>query len=208
MKNPWETIPLEEYETHMQLQSVKQLQALNAFMKEQFVSCPAKTVAVLGVAGGNGLEHALNAIFSKVYAIDINHAYLKQCAKRFPEPVFEFIRADLTDPAVLLPKAELLIANLLIEYIGYNRFCDVVQKISPRFISCVIQHNANDRFVSDSPYLHSFDGLESVHRTINKRELNEALAQIGYRCVAQEVRTMPNGTSLIRQDHELTEKTP
>ena len=35
MKNPWEAISLEVYEQHMQLDSVRQLQTLNALMKQQ-----------------------------------------------------------------------------------------------------------------------------------------------------------------------------
>ena len=41
----------------MQLDSVKQLQTLNFIMKAQFGEYPVTTAMVLGVAGGNGLEH-------------------------------------------------------------------------------------------------------------------------------------------------------
>ncbi len=36
MKNPWEEIPLDAYESHMKLDSVMQLQAMNEMMKGQF----------------------------------------------------------------------------------------------------------------------------------------------------------------------------
>ena len=35
MKNPWETIKLDDYENHMKLASVSQLQAMNQMMKGQ-----------------------------------------------------------------------------------------------------------------------------------------------------------------------------
>lgn len=57
MSNPWEKINLSDYENHMKLQSVMQLQALNEMMKEQFSAYQVRTVMVLGAAGGNGLEH-------------------------------------------------------------------------------------------------------------------------------------------------------
>ena len=57
MKNPWEEIDLEIYESHMRLDSVMQLQAMNAIMKKQLEAYPAATAMILGVAGGNGLEH-------------------------------------------------------------------------------------------------------------------------------------------------------
>ena len=55
MKNLWEEIHLNDYENHMRLDSIMQLQTLNATMKKQFYQYPAKTIMVLGVAGGNGL---------------------------------------------------------------------------------------------------------------------------------------------------------
>ena len=57
MSNPWEEISLDDYEKHMSLDSVRQLQALDSIMKKQFAAYPVETAAVLGVAGGNGLEH-------------------------------------------------------------------------------------------------------------------------------------------------------
>ena len=36
MNNPWEEIKLDDYEKHMSLDSVKQLQTINKMMKEQF----------------------------------------------------------------------------------------------------------------------------------------------------------------------------
>lgn len=57
MSNPWEEISLSDYENHMSLDSVRQLQAMNSIMKKQFEGYPVKTAMVLGIAGGNGLEH-------------------------------------------------------------------------------------------------------------------------------------------------------
>lgn len=36
MKNPWEEIALNDYESHMKLDQVMQLQTMNRMMKEQF----------------------------------------------------------------------------------------------------------------------------------------------------------------------------
>lgn len=51
MENPWKEIGLDDYEAHMGLDSVSQLQAMNRMMKEQFSACPAASVMILGVAG-------------------------------------------------------------------------------------------------------------------------------------------------------------
>ena len=62
MKNPWEEISLDDYEKHMSLNSVMQLQTMNSIMKDQLEDYPVETAAVLGLAGGNGLENAYGSI--------------------------------------------------------------------------------------------------------------------------------------------------
>ena len=124
MKNPWEEINLEDYENHMKLDSVKQLQTLNFIMKAQFGEYPVATAMVLGVAGGNGLEHVDYGKYSTVYGVDINENYLEAVATRYAEKVgfgaLKLLKANLFSESEKLPQAELLIANLLIEYIGYD----------------------------------------------------------------------------------------
>ena len=139
--NPWVKIPLSAYESHMRQASVGQLQAVNALMAAQFALGPARTAMVLGVAGDNGLEHAAGHDFRKVYGVDVNRDYLRTCEVRYPDlnGTLECICADLADAAVVLPRAELLIANLLIEYIGCECFRRIVRQVCPHCISCVIQ---------------------------------------------------------------------
>lgn len=202
IKNPWETIPLSDYENHMQLDSVMQLQAMNRMMKRQFSSCAAKSAMVLGVAGGNGLEHAASCGFEQVYGVDINREYLPRCRKRYPDlnGVLECVCADLTSPDTILPYADLLIANLLIEYIGYDCFCRTVAQVHPQFVSCIIQINTDDSFVSDSPYLHVFDGLESVHHQMSEDELTAAMQAVGYHLSGTTEEALPNGKKLVQMD--------
>ena len=66
MGNPWEEIDLDDYEKHMGLDSVFQLQTMNQMMKEQFYAYPVQSVMILGIAGGNGLEHINKQTFEKV----------------------------------------------------------------------------------------------------------------------------------------------
>lgn len=57
MVNPWVEILLDDYENHMRLGSVMQLQTMNQMMKSQLEDYPVSSAMILGVAGGNGLEH-------------------------------------------------------------------------------------------------------------------------------------------------------
>lgn len=98
MNNPWKEIKLSDYENHMQLETVMQLQALNEMMKSQFEIEKATSIMILGVAGGNGLEHINSLRVEKVYGIDINEDYLKECRQRYKElnVIAEYICEDLT----------------------------------------------------------------------------------------------------------------
>ena len=199
MDNPWKAIPLSTYESHMRLSSVLQLQTMNAAMRSQFTAFPASSVMILGVAGGNGLEHIPNGKFQKVYAVDVNPLYLEETARRYPG-VAECVLADLRDAAAPLPEAELVIANLLVEYIGCPCFRRVLDRVKARFASCLLQVDLPGRWVSDSPYLHAFDGLDAVHRPIEERALTESLP--AFRPLGRREYPLPNGKKLLRLDFQ------
>ncbi len=203
MSNPWEEISLSDYENHMSLESVNQLQTMNSIMKKQFSDYPVKTAMVLGIAGGNGLEHVSSDKFEKVYGIDINEGYLKTVEERYKglAGILECLSIDLITEPEKLPHAELVIANLLIEYIGYEAFQKAVQKIDPEYVSCVIQINTDEaQWVSDSPYLHAFDRLDEVHCQMEENALITAMEKSDYRIILNESEPLPNGKALQRID--------
>lgn len=202
MSNPWEEISLSDYENHMSLESVYQLQSLNKMMREQFEAYDIDTVMILGIAGGNGLEHIRREKISRVYGVDVNRDYLALCKERYAElgNIFEPICADLLDDNLCLPCADLLIANLLIEYIGYDCFTRVVEMVNPKYVSCVIQINTGESFVSDSPYIHAFDCLEAVHHQMEALALTTAMSGIDYRLEFTSEELLPNGKKLVRLD--------
>lgn len=175
---------------------------MNEMMARQFTLCKTDTVMILGIAGGNGLEHIKPHDFRKIYGVDINRDYLHECNGRYPELAgeLECICADLTDGDTTLPHANLLIANLLIEYIGYECFQRTVSQVRPIVVSCIIQINTDDRFVSDSPYLHVFDGLDSVHHHMSEYGLEKAMESLNYRLTDKTERPLPNSKKLVEMD--------
>lgn len=202
MKNPWEEISLTDYESHMMLDSVMQLQAMNEMMKGQFDTYPVSSIMILGIAGGNGLEHIQKDKFKKVYGIDINSSYLQTVVQRYQElnGLLECLCIDLIDGTKKLPEADMVIANLLIEYIGYECFKRVIRQVNPEYVSCIIQINMEDNWVSDSPYLHVFDGLEQVHHQMEDNILENEMFEIGYHAIQTLEHMLPNGKKLVQID--------
>lgn len=156
---------------------------------------------VLGMAGGNGLEHIRDSRLLTVYAVDVNADYLNETKKRFLDlkDKLEYLCLDLQDTSNVLPRADMIIANLLIEYIGYACFQRVVKAVSPRYVSCAIQINSDDTFVSDSPYLHAFDDLEKIHHQIAEKSLTSSMQEIGYHQIQTSEYPLPNGVSTHRR---------
>lgn len=114
--------------------------------------------------------------------------------------ILECMRIDLIQESNKLPKAELLIANLLIEYVGYECFRKTVEQIQPKYVSCIIQINVDNSWVSDSPYIHVFDDLSKVHHQMEENLLIQTLKSIEYKLLGQMERLLPNGKKLVQMD--------
>lgn len=218
--NPWKKILLSDYENHMSLESVQQLQALNRIMKEQFYTYELLraephiyeelrgNIMILGVAGGNGLEHITPKYYEKIYGVDINAEYLTAVKERYDDlsGILECLEVDLITEYEKLPKSDYVIANLLVEYIGYKAFQHVIRQVEPEMISCVIQmnpktaENVKSEWVSDSPYLHAFDGLDEVHQQMEEDALWRCLKELGFDEVYAFNTPLPNGKYLLRID--------
>ncbi|MBR1772715.1 MAG: methyltransferase type 11 [Eubacterium sp.] len=189
----------------MSLDSVKQLQLMNRIMKSQFEDYPVDTVMILGIAGGNGLEHIDIKKYKKVYGVDINELYLQETQKRYSNlaDILQCLHLDIVCETEKLPQSQLLVANLLIEYIGYDAFVRAVNIINPEYISCVIQiNNDEEMWVSDSPYIHAFDGLDEIHHQMESDVLNEKMNSIGFKLILQDITELPNSKALVRQDYQ------
>ena len=195
MNNPWKDISLSDYERHMALDSVQQLQAMNQMMKGQLNQYYIQSAMILGVAGGNGLEHVDTEKLNKVYGVDITKKRYENISD-----TLECLCVDLISEAKKLPQVDMLIANLLIEYIGYECFKKVVTVTKPIYVSCIIQINVDDSFVSDSPYLHAFDGLETVHHQMAEQELQNSMNEIDYQLIQVLEHQLPNGKKLVQLD--------
>ncbi len=97
MSDPWLSIPLADYEGHMGADNVQQLSALSGLFKRALDVCLPDSVAILGIAGGNGLEHANPAIIKRIVGVDINPGYLDEVRRRFvTHPNLELHCVDLS----------------------------------------------------------------------------------------------------------------
>ncbi|WP_427005254.1 hypothetical protein [Pseudarthrobacter sp. H2] len=202
--HPWEGIDLAIYENHMSDAAVGQLQLLHQITGEQLTTYPSRSIGILGVAGGNGLDLIDPATTDAVFGYDINGQYLQACADRHNAtlgPRLHLVQASI-DRALDIAPVGLLIANLIVEYVGIEEFAAFaaanIHAIGT--LSCVTQLNEATGFVSPTQYAASFDGLGAISSDIDPLALVTAMGKAGFAHVLSLSYPLHNGKTLVRQD--------
>jgi hypothetical protein len=204
LNHPWQRIGLAVYERHMGDASVGQLQMLREITSEQLTAFPSRSIGVLGIAGGNGLDLIDPTLADAIYGFDINAEYLSACELRNRERFGDRLRLIETkiDRSTTIEPVDLLIANLIVEYIGLDEFAGFVaaNAASIGVLSCVIQRNGSAGFASTTGYAASFEPLASISSDIEPDALQASMSRVGLKALARHEYGLPNGKSLMRQD--------
>jgi len=205
-EHPWRGIDLDVYERHMADSRVGQLQRLRDITGEQLAAYPSRAVGVLGVAGGNGLDLIDPQSTDAVYGYDINPGYLDACEARYRDALGDRLHLIETsiDRSVRIEPVDLIIANLIVEYVGAEEFVAfaAANARSIGVLSCVIQRNDAAGFVSSTDHSSSFDGLASVSSDIDPEALTSAMSDAGFAALGRCECPLPNGKALVRQDFQ------
>ena len=72
MTPPRREIPISDYEAHMALPSIGQGQLLSTTLQQVVSAFRPRSLAVLGAAGGNGLDALDPVVVRRVVAVDFN----------------------------------------------------------------------------------------------------------------------------------------
>jgi hypothetical protein len=165
---------------------------------------PSRSIGILGIAGGNGLDLIDPATTDAVFGYDINGQYLQACADRHKAtlgPRLHLVQASI-DRALDIAPVGLLIANLIVEYVGIEEFAAFaaanIHAID--ILSCVTQLNEATGFVSPTQYAASFDGLGAISSDIDPLALVTAMEKAGFAHVLSLSYPLHNGKTLVRQD--------
>lgn len=194
--NPWLSIPLEDYEGHMGDAGVQQTPALAEFFRHALDRFHPKSVAVLGVAGGNGLEHIDPAVTKRVIGVDINQRYLDEVRRRFGALTgLELYCRDLGGSELDLPRVDLVHAAMIFEHAGLGRALDnALSIVAPSgTFSVVLQlPSASGPGVAQTSYS-SMQKVKENFALIDTAEFQRMLAQRGFRLIDTESRPLPGG---------------
>lgn len=187
---------------------VGQLQRLHDITREQLATYPSRSIGILGIAGGNGLDLIDPETTDALYGYDINPEYLAICDIRYRTDFGDRLHLVETniERSLTIEPVNLLIANLIIEYLGVEEFVAflLANVHSINVVSCVIQRNGGGGFVSLTDYASSFDSLSPISSDIDPERLTSAMSDAGFVALGGREYALPNGKSLLRRDFRIT----
>lgn len=183
-KNPWCAIPLSDYEAHMDLPTVGQSALIADEFAHLIASYEPSSAAVLGCAGGNGLDRAVGTTVRRLVAVDINPDYAETTHARFRERIvgLEVVVADVQSDIQAFQPVDLIFAALLFEYVDLQKTLQFVRRHcqSNRVFAALLQlPNAEIAEVTPSPYV-SLQELSTVMRLVSPVELRQRASDAGF----------------------------
>jgi len=196
MPNPWLSVPLADYEGHMSSAEVQQLAALSDLFAEALALCRPASVAVLGVAGGNGLDRIDAKLTQRVAGLDINPAYLEIVKERYPEaPGLELHCIDLAEQIANLDPVQLVHAALVFEHAGTGRCLDnALSLIAPGgHLSAVLQLPSESEQAVSPTAFPSIQNLKSHFSLISPAWLKDTLESRAFRLTHHAHRPLVSG---------------
>jgi hypothetical protein len=194
--NPWLELPLEEYESHMGSRGANQLGPLADLFGEAVARLRPRSLAVLGVSGGNGLQHVDSTLTVRVLAIDLNPAYLEATRHRYPDVRgLELHCIDLAHDSLNLEPVALVHAALLFEHAGTATCLDnAVALVAPGgHLSVVLQlPTAGHEAVTASPFPR-ISALAEHFAFVDPHRLRRVLSAQGLRLTHQSRVALTSG---------------
>jgi hypothetical protein len=204
MRNPWLDIPLEDYEGHMSLPSIGQAQMLSDQLHAVIRRVQPASVAVIGCAGGNGLDRIDPGAVRRVVAVDINPVYVEEAARRHGGRFdrFEAHCADIQSKALTFEPVDLIYAALLFEYVDTPAALENLRRLSRQggTLAAILQLPHEEKTaISPSPYA-TLQGLSPLMRLVDPAELSRQAAAAGFTSDAKpETLDLPSGKRFLLQ---------
>ena len=196
LHHPWLTVPLGDYETHMNSPHVAQLEPLAELFADALDAFQPGSVAILGVAGGNGLDRIDPTVTQRICGIDVNPEYLSAARRRHSTlSGLELHCMDLAEQELALAPVDLVHAALIFEHAGIDRcLVNAVELVAPGgTLSVVLQlPSATEPAVGNSTVA-SLQAHRNTFRFIDVDALTAELQRCGFTPLRAQTRPLPSG---------------
>lgn len=192
----WLEVPIDDYEGHMRTAGVEQLDVLAELFAEVLRMCRPASVAILGVAGGNGLDAIDPAITTRVVGVDVNQRYLDVTRTRFAHlSGLDLHCVDLARETLAIEAVDLVHAAVVFEHAGTGRCLDnALALVAPDgHLSVVLQLPSDvQHAISPSPFV-TMRGLGRDFAFVDRDGFIRTLGTRGWRVHHETTRPLPGG---------------
>ena len=196
MSRPWLSVPLDDYEGHMSAVEVGQLTVLAELFRSVLERCRPESVAIAGIAGGNGLGAIDSSVTTRIVGIDINQQYLETVELRFSTLAgLELHRCDLTIQAPEVAPLALVHAALVFEHTGLGSTLDnVLALVAPRGVLSVVLQlpSAEAQDVAVTKYT-SLQSVKQQFSLIDVAAFRIEMTSRGFLLIDEDKRPLPAG---------------
>ncbi|HEX3748094.1 MAG TPA: methyltransferase domain-containing protein [Bryobacteraceae bacterium] len=196
LRHPWLSVPLRDYEAHMSADAVAQFAPLSEMFGEALQAFQPNSVAILGIAGGNGLERIDPAVTHRVYGIDVNPEYLAAARLRHPAIAgLELHCLDLAEQKLDLEPVDLVYAALIFEHAGIECCLDnALHLVAPGGVLSVVLQlpSTTEPAVGNSP-IASIQAHRNSFHFVETDAFTQELESRGFHLIRSTTRPLPSG---------------
>jgi hypothetical protein len=192
----------------MALPSVGQAQLLGAGLQRTVAQFRPCSLAVLGVAGGNGLECLERDLVRRVVALDFNPDYLALCSRPYAASFTEFepVLHDLSHGPPGITPVDCVFAGLVLEYVCVESFCGYLASLlttGGSFAALLQLPSPTLAEVSPSPFS-SLTRLESAFSFVDPASLHDRLSTHGFSRIVSDRYDLDSGKSFYYASYQST----
>jgi len=204
LANPWTTIPLADYEAHMALPTVGQSTLIADELARAVEAHKPGSVAVLGCAGGNGLERLIGGSARRVVAVDINPDFAAATEARFRGRIaeLEVLVADVEADSQVFDPVAFIYAALLLEYVDLDRALSFMRRhCQPGGTLAVLSQMPSTEIaeITPSPYV-SLRDLGPAFRFVSPAELGRRAVAAGFQPLGSRIAVASGRKSFSLQE--------
>jgi hypothetical protein len=197
--NPWKSIALSDYEAHMALPAVGQAAMLAAEFAKAVADVQPRSLALVGCAGGNGLDQIAGTAFDRVICVDINGSYLEQLTARYQRtiPHLECHACEL-EGFRTCGTVDLVFGGLVFEYTRLGEAIEAVALLlatGGAFVALIQMPASGMPTVSPSPYAQALDGVVDFFQYVEPGVLAAVAAERGLALGEQRSLVLESGKS-------------
>jgi hypothetical protein len=197
--NPWKTIALDDYEGHMATPTVGQAAMLAEELGNALAITRPKRMALLGCAGGNGLEQTIALDLETIICVDINPNYIAQLETRY--------KARIPQLACYVSEVEQFRTSTIVDLVfgglifEYTRLPEAITTIAQLLgdggeFFALLQLPADSlATVTPSPYAEALSVVMGFFQYVEPATLIAQAALQGLRLQHQKVVTLDSGKS-------------